>query len=168
MQQNMKLHSDDGSKEVDGTMYRKQVGSLIYLTTTRPYIAYFVSVLSQFMAGPLEINWREVTYLIRHLKGTIDFGLKYTNSFDVELTGYSDSDYTGNLNDRKSTVGYPYSIESGIVSWSSKKHPTVSFPSTKAEYKALCSTNCEVVWLRRVLQNLGEEQKRATMIKCDN
>jgi len=73
------------------------------------------------------------------------------------LTGYSDSDWAGNLDDRRSTTGYAFSIGSEVVSWSSKKQPTVSLSSTEAEYKALCAATCEVVWLRRLLQDVGEE-----------
>jgi len=91
MHQNMKLYYDDGSKEVNGTMYRQMVGILNYPTTTRLDIAYLVSVLSHFME-PLENHWNATKGVFRYLKGTIDYGIKYTDSFDVELTGYSDSD----------------------------------------------------------------------------
>ena len=75
------------------------VGSLNYLTTTRPDISYFVSVLSQFMAKPHEIHWNATKAVLRHLKGTLDYGIKYTDASDVELTGYSDFDCVGNLDD---------------------------------------------------------------------
>jgi hypothetical protein len=161
MQQKMKIYCDDGLKEVNGTLYRQMVGSLNYLTTTRPDITYFISVLSQ-------VYGKTSKGVLRYLKGTIDYGIKYTDSFDVELTGYLDSDWAGNLDDQRSTTGYAFGIGSGIVSWSSKKQPTVSLSSTETEYKALCATTCEVVWLRRLLQDVGEEQRKATIIKCDN
>jgi hypothetical protein len=84
MQQNVKLFCDDGSKEMNRTVYRQMVGSLNYLTTTRPDIAYFVSVLSQFMAKPHEIYWNAAKAV--YLKGTLDYGIKYTVAYDVELT----------------------------------------------------------------------------------
>jgi protein associated with RNAse G/E len=139
MQQNRKLYCDDGSKEVNDTVYRQMVGSLNYLTTTKPDIAYFVSVLSQFMAKPLESHWNAAKGVPRYLKGTLDYGIKYIDSFDFELTGYSDSDWAGNPDDRRSTTGYAFGIGSGIVSWSSKKRPTISLSSTEAEYKVLCN-----------------------------
>jgi hypothetical protein len=84
------------------------------------------------------------------------------------LAGYSDSDWVGYRDDRRSTTGYVFGIGSKIVSWSSKKQSIVSLSSTEAEYKALCATTFEAFWLRRLLQDVGEEQNKPTMIKCDN
>eukprot|EP00253_Pinus_taeda_P026206 PITA_26206 len=92
LQQNLKLSSDDGTKEVDATMYRQLVGSLIYLTTTRPDLAYSVSVLSQFMSKPLESHWTAAKSVLRYLCGTVHFGILYTDVSDVTLVGFSDSD----------------------------------------------------------------------------
>jgi hypothetical protein len=92
MQHNRKLYCDDGSKEVNDIVYRQMVGSLNYITTTRPDIAYYVSVLSQFMVKYLEIHWNAMKGVLGYLKGTIDYGIKYIDSFDVELTGYSYSE----------------------------------------------------------------------------
>jgi hypothetical protein len=133
------------------------VGSLNYLTTTRHNISYFVSLLSQFMEKPHEIHWNVAKEVLGYLKGTLDYGIKYTDASDVELTCYSDSNWAGNMDDRRSTTGYAFSIGSRVISWSSKKHSAVSLSLTEAEYKALCATTCEVVWLRRLLQDVGEE-----------
>jgi hypothetical protein len=168
LEQNVKLCSDDETKELDGTLYRQLVESLNYLTTTRPNIAYSVSILSRFMAKPHDNHWKAAKRVLRYLKGTIDFGIKYTDEFDVMLARYSDSDWARNLSDRKSTTGYAFRIGSGVVSWSSKKQTTVSLSTTEAEYKALCSTTCEAVWMRRILEDMGEEQKAPTVINCDN
>ena len=90
MQQNVKLSCDDGSKEVNATMYRQMVGSLNYLTTTRPDIAYSVSVLSQFMAKPQESHWNAAKTVLRYLKGTLDYGIIYIDACVAELIGYLD------------------------------------------------------------------------------
>jgi hypothetical protein len=164
----VKLSCDYGSKEVNGTVYRHMVGSLNYLTTTRPDISYYVSVLSQFMAKPHEIHWNAAKAVIRYLNETLDYGIKYIDAFDVELRRYLDFDWANNLDDRRSTTGYVFGIASRVVSWSSKKQLTVSLSSTEAEYKALCATTCEDVWLRRLTQDVGEERKEPAMIKCDN
>jgi hypothetical protein len=118
----VKLSCDDGSKEVNGTVYRQMVGSMNYLTTTRPDISYFVSVLSQFMVKPHESHWNAAKEVLRYLKGTLDYGIKYTDASNVELTGYSDFDWAGNMDDQRSTTGYVFSIGSRVVSWSSKKN----------------------------------------------
>ena len=120
------------------------------------------------MARPIESHWRAAKDALVYLKGTFDFGIKYKYLFDVELTCYSNSGWDSNLDDRRSTIGYAISIGFEIVSWSSKKTPTVSLSSSEAEYKYLCPTSCEVVYLRRILQYVGEEQKKATVIKCGN
>eukprot|EP00253_Pinus_taeda_P023259 PITA_23259 len=164
LEQNIKLRSDDGTKEVNGTMYRQLVGSLNYLTTTRPDISYVVSILSQFMAKPDESHWIAAKRVLRYVKGTINFGIEYTNACNVEVTGHSDSDWAGNPDDKKSTTGYVFNIGSRAISWSSKKQATVSFSSTEAEFKALCSGTCEAIWLRIILEDVGEGQQKPTMI----
>ena len=120
------------------------------------------------MAKPCESHWKAEKKVLQYLKGTLSFGIMYTDEFDVELAGYSDSDWAGNLDDRKSTTGYVFNIGSGPISWNSKKQPTVSLSSTEAEYKALCSATCEAIWLRRILEDVGETQQAPTVIRCDN
>ena len=92
----------------------------------------------------------------------------YTDNCNVELTSYSNSDWAGNLDDMKSNLGYAFNIGTWVVSWSSKKQPTVSLSSIEAEYKALCNATCEVVWLRRILEDIGNKQMNPTVFKCDN
>lgn len=121
LQQNIKLHSEDGSKEADVTLYRQLVGSLIYLTTTRPDLAYAVSVLSQYMSKPLESHWNVAKSVLRYLQGTVDYNIIYTDSSDVRLIGFADSDWAGNLYDCISITGYAFSIGSGVITWCSKK-----------------------------------------------
>ena len=132
LDQNVKLYNDDGSKEVDGTLYRQLAGILDYLTTTRPDISYSINILSQFLAKPCETHWKDAKQVLRYLKGTINFGLLYTDAFDVQLASYSDSNWAGNPNDGKSTSGYAFHIGSGVVSWRSKKKPTISLSSIEA------------------------------------
>ena len=121
MQQNLKLSSDDGTIQVDATLYRQLVGSLIYLTTTRPDLAYSVSVLSEFMSRPLDSHWNAAKCVLRYLSGTYNYGILYTDISDVTLAGYSDSDWAGNLDDRRSITGYAFSIGSMVIAWSNKK-----------------------------------------------
>ena len=92
----------------------------------------------------------------------------YVDKCDVELTSYSNSDWARDIDDNKSTLGYAFNIGFGVVSWNSEKQPSVSLSSTKAEYKALCNATCEVVWLRRILEDIGKQQINPTILKCDN
>lgn len=159
---------DDGSKEFDATLYRKLVGILIYLTTTRPDLAYYFSVLNQFMSKPLKFHWVVEKSVLRYLHGTCDYGILYTSTSDVILAGLLDSDWAGNFDDRRSITSYAFSVGSRVIAWSSRKQSIVPLSSTKAEYQAVCTTTCEAIWLRRVLHDAGEEQKEATVIKYDN
>eukprot|EP00253_Pinus_taeda_P017652 PITA_17652 len=166
--QNIKLQCDDGSKAADATLYRQLVGGLIYLTTTRPDLAYADNMLSQFMSKPLESHWNAKKNVLRYLQGTVDYGIIYTDSFDVRLAGFANSDWVGNVDDHRSITGYGFSLRSGAITWSSKKQNTVSLSSIEGEYQAMCAAMCEAVWLQRLLQDVGEEQTIATTIICDN
>jgi len=106
--------------------------------------------------------------VLRYLKGTVNFSIMYTNDCDVELISYSDSDWVINPDDRKSTLGYAFNIGTSVMSWSIKKQQIVSLSSIEPEYKALCNATCEVVWLRRILQYIGNKQMRPPIFKCDN
>ena len=92
----------------------------------------------------------------------------YTDEFDVALIGFSNSDWEGNPDDRRYTSGYAFHIGSGVVSWSSKKQPTVSLSSTESEHKALTNATCEAIWLWRILVDLEEAKSGSTCINCDN
>ena len=116
LERNAKLCSDDETKEVDGTLYCQLVGSLNYLTTTRLDIAYLVNILSQLMAKPHYSHWIETKKVLHYLKGTIDFGIMYTDEYDVELAGFSDLDWAGNLDDKRCTSGYAFNIGLGVLS----------------------------------------------------
>ena len=82
----------------------------------------------------------------------------YTDESDIALTNFSDLDWAGNPDDRRSTSSYAFHIGSGVVSWISKKYPTIYLSSTEFEYKALTNATCEAVWLRRILADLEEEK----------
>jgi hypothetical protein len=111
------------------------------------------------MAKPNESHWKAAKKVLRYLKGTMNFGLLCTDKFDVQLAGFSDSDWAGNPEDRRSTIGYAFNIGSGVVSWSNKKKPTVSLSSIEAEYKAFSKATCEEIWLMRILVDVEEKQK---------
>ncbi|KAJ7528383.1 hypothetical protein O6H91_15G001300 [Diphasiastrum complanatum] len=168
MDVNMKLTAYDESKKVDSYLYKQLVGSLIYLTHTRPDISYVVGVVSQFMQNPSQAHWKSAKRILRYIQGTLNFGLKYEQPEVPMLVGYTDADWASNIDDRRYTSGHTFSYGTTTVSWSSKRQPTVALSSTKTEYRALNNATQEAVWLRRLLVDLGQSQVDATTISCDN
>ena len=110
-----------------------------------------IEVLSQFMQVPKKPHLDAARRVICYAKSTLNYGLFYAYGVDVEVFGYSDADWAGSSYDRRSTSGYVLSFRSGVVSWSSKKQPTVALSSTKAEYRGAAMAACEIAWLRKLL-----------------
>ncbi|KAJ7549261.1 hypothetical protein O6H91_07G046700 [Diphasiastrum complanatum] len=164
-----KLSHIDDSAHVDATLFRQLVGSLIYLTTTRPDIYYAISLISQFMSSPTMDHWKAAKRILRYVKGTPNLGLIYKRqSVLPKLQGYVDADWAGSIDDRKSTTGYAFNFGSGCFSWSSNKQDTISLSSTEAEYKALSSATQEAVWLRKLLCEIGMKHVNPIVIFCDS
>eukprot|EP00253_Pinus_taeda_P018863 PITA_18863 len=164
----LKLSKEDSSKDFDPNLYKIIVGSLMYLTLTRPDIMFVVSLISRFMERPKEAHWQGEKRILRYVKGTKRFGILYTVSESSDLVGYTDSDCAGSVDDRKSTSGYLFHMGSGAISWASKKQPIVALSTAEAEYVAATVATCQGVWMRRMLRSLGQEQAKATVVFCDN
>jgi len=164
----LKLSKEDSDKDFDPSLYKSIVGSLMYLTATRPHIMFVFSLISRFMERPKEAHWRAAKRVLRYVKGTKSFGILYTVSEHLDLVGYTDSDWAGSVDDQKSTSGYVFHMGSGASSWASKKQPIVALSTAEAKYVAATAVACQEVWMRRMLRSLGQEQARATMIFCDN
>jgi hypothetical protein len=164
-----KLVKDDIGKTVDATLYKQMVGCLMYLLATRPDLTYSVCLVARFMDRPTELHHAAVKRIMRYVQGTLSFGVMYKCSKKkLNLIGWSDSDYAGDLDDRKSTTGYLFKFGSSAVSWSSKKQPIVTLSTTEAEYVAAVAGACQAVWLRNVLAYLHQKQDECTIIFCDN
>ncbi|XP_070667876.1 secreted RxLR effector protein 161-like [Malus domestica] len=129
---------------------------------------FTVSLISRYTEHPIESHLQAVKRALRCVKGTVDLGIFYKNGGTEGLTGYTDNDYAGDQDDRKSTSGYVFIISLGAVSWSSKKQPIVTLSTTEAEFIAATSSACQVVWLKRILKNLNQEQYAPTLVYCDN
>ncbi|GMI75822.1 cysteine-rich RLK (RECEPTOR-like protein kinase) 8 [Hibiscus trionum] len=129
-----KLSVDSTREPVNPTLFKSLVGSLRYLTITRPDITYAVGLVSRFMENPKQDHWIAAKRILRYIKGTLDHGLLYTHSQNSRLVGYSDSDYGGDIDDRKSTSGYLFHIGSATFSWSSKKQQTVKNKNVELVY----------------------------------
>lgn len=163
-----RLHKDELGVQIDESYYKQIVGSLMYLTTTRPDLIYSVSLISRFMAKPTELHLQAAKRILRYLKGTTSFGIMYKRGGSRKLIAYADSDYAGDLEDRKSTSGHVFLLGSGAVSWLSKKQPIVALSTTEAEFVAAASCATQAIWLSRVLEQLGQPQKGSITIMCDN
>jgi hypothetical protein len=147
--------------------YSTLIGSLLYLSVcTRPDIAYSVGALAKYMAKPTMAHWTAAKGVLRYLKGTADFGIKFGGGFGVVL-GYCDSDFAGDVDTRRSTTGYVYLLHGGAISWSSRRQATVAASTTEAEYMAAAAATKEAVWLRRLLGDLGIVANTVG-IKADN
>ena len=137
---------NEGKLLHDPTLYRSLVGSLHYLTFTRPDIAYVVNSVCQFMKSPTDVHLCSIKRIIRYLQGTAEYGLTYSSDTNVNLTAFSDADWAADLNTRRSVTGYVVYLGSNPVSWQSKKQVFVSRSSTEVEYKAF-GPHCRIYCL---------------------
>lgn len=151
MSSSTSLVLEDGSQKVDPTPYRQLVGSLQYLSITRPDICYAVNRLSQFMHAPSETHWSALKRVLRYLKGTIHYGLFLNRTAKFNLSAFSDSDWGGDRDTGRSTTGYIIYLGSNPISWKSSKQKSVSRSSSEAEYKAVANAASEVLWIRNLL-----------------
>ncbi|KAI3423627.1 Exocyst subunit Exo70 family protein [Psidium guajava] len=149
-------------------MYKQIVGSLMYLTATRPDIMYGVSLINRYMESPTEKHLQVAKHILRYLKGIASLGLFYKKGENSDLLGFTDSDYAGDIEDRKSTSGYVFMLGSAAISCSSKKQPIISLSTTEVEFVAATSSACQGIWLRKILGQLHFEHHEATIIFCNN
>jgi hypothetical protein len=147
---NLKLLSDTSLETVDVTMYMQMIGMLMFLMNTRPDICFAVSTLSQYMVEPRSVHLIVIKHVLRDLKGTIDFGLRYVSDRKIRLQGYADLDWDGSVTDQKSTSGCCFSLGSAMISWLNRKQISVALSTAKEEYIATCSASSEVVWLQKL------------------
>jgi hypothetical protein len=163
-----KLSAHDGTPFHDPSHYRSLAGALQYLTITRPDIAYAVQQICLFMHAPTTSHFQLVKRVLRYLKGTSHFGLRLYHSSSHDLIAYSDADWAGCPDTRKSTSGFCVFLGDNLVSWSSKLQATVSRSSAEAEYRAVANCVAESCWLRQLLQELHCPPRKATVVYCDN
>ncbi|GKV26673.1 hypothetical protein SLEP1_g35931 [Rubroshorea leprosula] len=168
LEPNVKLTPMDGSPLSDPTRYRQLVGSLVYLTTTRPDIAYAVHLVSQFMAAPRFTHYAAVLRIIRYVKGTLFHGLHFSTNSSSVLRANFDADWASDPSYRRSTTGYCLFLGNSLISWRSKKQAIPSHSSTEAEYRALGDTTSELLSLRWLLKDMGIPQPSSTDLYCDN
>jgi hypothetical protein len=135
-QSGVKLSATCTSPEVDATLYRQLVGSLLYLTHTRPDLSFVVVLVARYMQTPHESHWKAAKRILRYVCGIVQFGIHYSSGGTPLLVGFTDSDWAGDPDDRKSTTGYVFSLGSGPVTWACKKQQAIALSSAEAEYRA--------------------------------
>ena len=162
---------DENGEPLSLREYQAIIGCLTYASiATRPDICASVGVLSRFMTKPGQQHWTGVKRVLRYIKGTLNFSLKFESigEMQIRLSGYADADWAGDVDTRKSTSGYVFRIGSSTVSWSSKRQTVVALSTTEAEYVSLSYATQETVWLRKLLGSIGFDQHKSTILHEDN
>ena len=167
MATNGHLDLDEGGKPVDLKLYRSMIGSLLYLTASRPDIMFSVCMCARFQAAPKECHLVAVKRILRYLKHSSTIGLWYPKGAKFKLVGYSDSDYAGCKVDRKSTSGSCQMLGRSLVSWSSKKQNSVALSTAKAEYVSAGSCCAQLIWMKQTLLDYGISFTKTPLL-CDN
>ena len=150
--------------------YASAVGSLMYaMLCTRPDICFAVGLVSRYQSNPGTTHWQAFKRIMRYLRGTTDLVLCYQGG-DLQLRGYSDADWGGDLDESKSNSGYVFTFGGGAVSWCSKKQDCIALSTMEAEYVACCLAAQEAIWLRSFLQNLNLTPRVDDPVEmwCDN
>ena len=152
----------------DLTAYRSLAGAFQYLTFTRPDLTYAVQQVCLHMHDPRESHLAALKRLLRYVRGTVDLSLVLHRSSSAELVVYTDADWAGCPDTRRSTSGYAVFLGGNLVSWSSKRQPVVSRSSVEAEYRAVANGVAEASWFRQLLAELHSPLVKSTLVYCDN
>ena len=161
------LDKDEKGKDIDSRLYRGMIGSLLYLTASRPDIMLSVCICARYQCTPKVSHVTAVKRIFRYLSKTLDFGLYYPKSSSFELMSYNDADFAGCRSDRKSTSGTCHFLGNSLVSWFSKKQNSVALSTTEAEYIAAGLACAQVLWMRQTLIDYGIVCD-TNIIRCDN
>jgi histone deacetylase 1/2 len=155
------LSVNDGTPLVsdENTQYRSIVGALQYLTLTRSNLFYSVNKVCQYLHAPTTEHWTTAKRILRYVRDTLIVGITFTKSPTTLLSAFSDTNWTGSLDDKRSTSGFSVFVGPNLVSWSARKQATMSRSSTEAEYKALENATAELIWVEALLGELGVKLK---------
>lgn len=156
---------------MESIRYASVVGSIMCLSTcTRPDISFAVAVLGRYQSNPGKEHWKLAKKVLRYLQGTKDYMLMYKKSNNLEVLGYSHSDFAGCIDSRKSTFGYIFLLAGAAVSWKSAKQPVIATSTMEAEFVACFEAKIQALWLRNFVSrfNLVDTISRPLQIYCDN
>jgi histone deacetylase 1/2 len=165
-----KLSLEDGNPlgPEDCARYRSMVGALQYLTLTRPDISFAVNKVCQFLHSPTTVHWSAVKRILRYVQGTLSLGLRFDKSKSMVVSAFSDADWAGCVDDRRSTGGFAVFLGNNLISWSSRTQATVSRSNTEAEYKSLANATAEMIWVQKLLSELRIPHAPTARLWCDN
>ena len=165
MEPKIHLHKDEKGHPVDASEYRRVIGCLRYLLHTLPDLSFAVGMASRFMERPTVMHHKAVKQTLRYLKGTMHYGLVYGRGGGAKvITGFTDSDMAGDMDDRKSTSGMAFYVNECLVAWNSQKQKTFTLSSCEAEFMAATTAACHALWLRNLLAEIiGAEPKPVKM-----
>lgn len=152
----------------DATEYRSIVGGLQYLKITRPDLSFAVNRVCQYLHAPTDVHWSAVKRILRYVRLTVSFGLHLRPSSFGVLSAFSDADWAGCPDDRRSTRGHAVFLGPNLIAWSARKQATVSRSSTEAEYKSAANATVELIWIESLLRELGVAQPHPSVLWCDN
>ncbi|XP_058733711.1 secreted RxLR effector protein 161-like [Vicia villosa] len=162
----IKLSKAEEGKQVDGTLFKQMVGSLMYMTTTSSDLMYCVCLFSRFISNPKEVHMLEAKRILRYIKSIIDLGIFYWKGCRDELVAYTNNGYACDIDDRKSTSGYLFMLSGGVVAWASKKRPVVTLSTTKDEYVEAASTAFQCIWMQHILKQIKGTQSDCIILQC--
>nr|AAP53706.1 retrotransposon protein, putative, unclassified [Oryza sativa Japonica Group] len=161
------LDPDEDGEAVDQKEYRSMIGSLLYLTASRPDIQFAVCLCARFQASPRASHRQAVKRIMRYLNHTLEFGIWYSTSSSICLSGYSDADFGGCRIDRKSTSGTCHFLGTSLIAWSSRKQSSVAQSTAESEYVAAASCCSQILWLLSTLKDYGITFEKVPLF-CDN
>ncbi|XP_074360137.1 secreted RxLR effector protein 161-like [Apium graveolens] len=145
------------------------IGGLRYLVHTRPDIAYSVRIVSRYMEKPTEMHLLAAKRILRYVRGTLNHGLVYNRgSISELLTGYSDSDVAGHVEDRRSTGGMVFYLDDGLVTWASQKQRSVALSSCEGEFMAATAAACQAIWLWKMVSQVTGKHVEPVVLYLDN
>lgn len=165
---NIKLNPAEPEAVTEKEKFQRLVGRLIYLSHTRPDIAFAVSMVSQFMHSPGQEHFDAAYRILRYLKGTPGKGLLFRKNDNLQIEVYTDADWAGSTTDRRSTSGYCTFFGGNLVTWRSKKQSVVAQSSAEAEFRSLAHGICETIWIKRLLSDLKISFPLPVKVYCDN
>ncbi|GJX21475.1 retrovirus-related pol polyprotein from transposon TNT 1-94 [Tanacetum coccineum] len=167
MVEKSKLDEDKEGKVVDPSHYRGMIGTLLYLTASRPDLQFAICMCARYQARPTEKHLHAVKRIFQYLRGTVNRGLWYPKDSSIALTAFADADHAGCQDTRRSTSGSMQFLGDRLISWSSKRQKSAAISSTEAEYIALSGCCAQILWMRSQLTDYGFGFNKIPMY-CDN